>query len=107
MRLLKAPGSGSKLCQKERKKTIKFLSLFNKKRPVLNRSFFIFEILYYLVPFTRKACITPGIQPNAVNNKLIKKVTPKPCLRKTASGGNRIFSTIVSIDIILVLLVNR
>ncbi|GGG42333.1 hypothetical protein GCM10011532_27690 [Christiangramia forsetii] len=57
----------------------------------------------YRVPFTRNACITPGIQPKAVNSKLIKKVTPNPCFINTASGGKRIFNTIVRIDIVLIL----
>ena len=36
-----------------------------------------------------------------VNIKFIKKVLLKPCLRKTARGGNSIFRMIVKIDMCL------
>jgi len=44
----------------------------------------------------------PGIQPKAVNSKLIRKVTPRPCFIKTAKGGNKIFKMIVNIIIFLI-----
>lgn len=45
-----------------------------------------------------KAWITPGIQPIMVNIRLIKKVVPNPCFRKTDKGGSTMLSTIVRSD---------
>ena len=50
--------------------------------------------------------MTPGNQANSVNNKLIKKVVPKPCFKNTANGGKRIFNIIVNRDIIVRFLIH-
>lgn len=50
--------------------------------------------------------MTPGSQASSVNTILIRSAVPTPCFKNTANGGNRIFSTIVSKDILFNLLVH-
>ena len=93
MKLWIVPGNGRSWLRKKKKSRSNYWKLIKEKRPAIAGLFF------YFVPFTRNACITPGIQPKAVNNKLIKNVTPSPCFMNTANGGNRMFKTTVRIDI--------
>ena len=46
--------------------------------------------------------MTPGSHIKMVRIKFIRNVVPKPCLRKTANGGNKILKMMVSKDIIIV-----
>ncbi len=40
--------------------------------------------------------MTPGSHIKMVRIKFIRNVVPKPCLRKTANGGNKILRIIVN-----------